>query len=93
MVSIVNGAAGTILIKSGGGQFYNIVGIAAGTSYTYTVKDGPDANGNFRTLFGATPLPVVAGQNLLADSRPVTFVNGLSVTVAGTPGEFEVHWD
>jgi hypothetical protein len=93
MVTIVNGAAGTIQIKLGAGQLYDVVGIAAGTSYTYAVKDGPDTSGNFKTLFGATPIPVVAAQNLLQDSRPVTFANGLALTVAGTPGEISVHWD
>jgi hypothetical protein len=93
-VTIVNGAAGTIQVKLGGGQFYNVVGIAAGTSYAYTIKDGPDQSGNFKTLFGATPLLVVAGQNLNSNGiHPISFVNGLAFTVSGTPGEFEVQFD
>ena len=92
-VTVVNGAAGTIQVKLGGGQLYDIIGIAAGTSYAYTVKDGPDPNGNFRTLFGATPLVVVAGQHLVTSGRPVAFTNGLALTVSGTPGEVEVQWD
>jgi hypothetical protein len=90
--TIVNGAAGTILVKAGGGQLYDVVGVAAGTSYTYICKDGPDVNGNYRTMFGATPIPVVAGQNLLDATIPMPFTNGLSFTVAGTPGEFDVLW-
>jgi hypothetical protein len=92
-VAIVNGAAGTILIKAGGGQLYDLIGVAAGTSYAVTVKDGPDSAGNYRTLFGSTPVPIVAGQHLLVDGRDVSFRDGLSVTVSGTPGEFEVHYD
>jgi len=91
--TIVNAAASTVLVRAGGGQLYNVVGIAAGTSYTFVVKDGPDPNGNYRTMFGGTPIPVVAGQNLFdGGGPPMPFTNGLSFTVAGTPGEFDVIW-
>jgi hypothetical protein len=92
-VAIVNGAAGTILVKAGGGKLYDAVGIAAGTSYTFIAKDGPDPSGNYRTLMGAAPVAVVAGQHLLVDGLPISFRDGLSFTVAGTPGEFDVHYD
>lgn len=87
------GSTGTILVKAGGGRLYDVIGIAPGTSMTYTLKDGPDPNGNFQTLFGSTPIPVVAGQNLLQQSQPVTFRDGLSVVVGGTAGEIEVQYD
>lgn len=90
--TIVNSVAGTVLVKAGGGQLYNVIGIAAGTSYAYIVKDGPDVNGNYRTMFAATPIPVVAGQNLFDSGGPMPFTNGLSLTVSGTPGEVDVIW-
>jgi hypothetical protein len=90
--TVVNGAAGTILVKNGGGQLHNVIGVAAGTSYAFIVKDGPDVNGNYRTMFGATPIPVAAGQNLFDAAMPMPFTNGLSFTVSGTPGEFDVLW-
>lgn len=93
MVAIVNGAAGTIQVKLGGGQLYDVIGISAGTSYAFIVKDGPDSSGNYKTLFGGAAIPVVAGQHLISDTRAVPFVNGLALTVSGTPGEAEVHFD
>jgi hypothetical protein len=93
MVTVVNAAASTVQVKIGGGQLYDVIGIATGTAYAYTVKDGPDVNGNYRTMFGATPLVVAAGQHLLTSGRPVSFANGLALTVSGTPGEFEVQFD
>jgi len=92
-VAIVNGAAGTLQVKLGGGKLYDVVGVAAGTSYTFIAKDGPDPSGNFKTLFGAATIPVVAGQHLMASGISVPFINGLAFTVAGTPGEFDVQYD
>jgi hypothetical protein len=92
-VTTVNGAAGTIQVKLGGGVVRNVTGIAAGTSYTFKVQDGPDVNGNFKTLFGATAIPVVANQQWIDPVAPIPFINGLAFVVTGTPGEFYVQWD
>lgn len=93
MVTIVNSAAGTVLIKAGSGKLYDVVGISTGTSYAFICKDGPDSAGNFRVIYGGAAIPVVAGQHLIVDSREVAFRDGLSFTVSGTAGEFEVHFD
>ena len=93
MVTTVNGAAGTIQVKLGGGVLRDIRGIAAGTSYTFQAKDGPDVNGNYKILIGAAAVPVVNNQSWVNPAEPLTFVNGLAFTVGGTPGEFFVQWD
>ena len=86
--------AGTVQVKLGGGRLYNVVGISAGTSMTYQIKDGPDVNGNSRLLFGGTAIPVVAGQNLRqAGYEPIQFTNGLQFVIGGTPGEVDVEFD
>lgn len=93
MVTVVNGAAGTIQVKLGAGRVYDVVGIAAGTAYSYTVKDGPDTAGNFVTIACASPMVVAAGQHLMTQGQYFSFKNGLAFTVAGTPGEFDVLFD
>ncbi|HEX8881801.1 MAG TPA: hypothetical protein VF749_17285 [Candidatus Acidoferrum sp.] len=94
MTTDITAAAGTVQVKLGAGQVYDIVGVSAGTSYAFVLKDGPDVNGNFRTIVGGgAAVPVVAGQHLMTDSRPIAFTNGIAVTVSGTPGEFLIHWD
>lgn len=93
MVTTVNGAAGTIQVKIGGGVLRGIQGVSAGTSYTFQAKDGPDASGNYRTMIGAAAVPVVAGQQWVSPSESLAFTNGLAFTVTGTPGEFYVQWD
>lgn len=94
MTTDVTAAASTVQIKLGGGQVYDVVGVSAGTSYAFVLKDGPDPNGNFRTIVGGgAAIPVVAGQHLMADGRPIACTNGIAVTVSGTPGELMVHWD
>lgn len=92
-VTTVNGAAGTIIVKLGGGILRGITGVAAGTNYTFKCQDGPDINGNARTLVGASAIPVVAGQQWVHPAEPISFTNGLQFVVAGTPGEINVQWD
>jgi hypothetical protein len=92
-VTTVNGAAGTIQVKLGGGILRGIQGVSAGTSYTFQAKDGPDPAGNTRTLIGAAAVPVVAAQQWVNPGAPIPFTNGLAFTVTGTPGEFYVQWD
>ena len=92
-VTAVNGAAGTIQVKLGGGALRNITGVSAGTSYTFQAKDGPDPSGNYTTLIGAAAVPVVANQQWVDPVAPMAFTNGLAFTVTGTPGEFFVQWD
>ena len=90
----VNGAAGTIQIKLGGGRVYSVVGVAAGTSYTFQLKDGPDPNGNSKTIMGQNAaIPVVAGTQYMSATQPITFINGLQAVVTGTPGDFELEFD
>lgn len=94
MTTDITAAAGTVQVKLGGGLVYDVVGVSAGTSYAYVLKDGPDSGGNFRTIVGGgAAVPVVAGQHLITDGRPVSFSNGLALTVSGTPGEILVHFD
>ena len=93
MVTTVNGTAGTIQVKLGGGVLRGIQGVSAGTSYTFQAKDGPDPNGNYRTLIGAAAVPVVANQQWVTAAEGLAFINGLAFTVTGTPGEFFVQWD
>jgi hypothetical protein len=90
----VTAAAGTVQIKLGGGRVWDLVGISAGTSYAYVLKDGPDISGNYRTIAGGgAAIPVVAGQHFMDTGRFIPFTNGIAVTVSGTPGEFFVDWD
>ena len=93
MITTVNGAAGTIIVKRGPGQLRNITGISAGTSYTFKCQDGPDSAGNAQTLIGSGAIPVVANQQWVDPFAPITFRDGLQFVVAGTPGEFVVQWD
>lgn len=91
--TIVNQAASTVLIKPGGGHLYNVICVAAGTAYAFICKDGPDDSaGNYRTMFGGTPIVLTTGQNLFDSGGPMPFTNGLSLTVSGTPGEYDVIW-
>ena len=94
IVQQVHGAAGTIQLKLGGGQVRSIVGVAAGTSYTFQLKDGPDSAGNARTIVGQNAaIPVVAGTQYMSPTFPIPFINGLQAVVTGTPGDFEVEFD
>jgi hypothetical protein len=90
--TVVNAAASTVIVKAGAGQLYNVICVAAGTSYAFICKDGPDPFGNYRTMFGGTPIVLTAGQNLFDSGGPMPFTNGLSLTVSGTPGEYDVIW-
>lgn len=92
-VTTVNGVAGTIQVKLGGGLLRAIQGVSAGTAYTFKAQDGPDPAGNFRTLIGAAAIPVVANQTWVTPAEPIAFTNGLAMVVTGTPGEFFVQWD
>jgi hypothetical protein len=82
----------TTQIKNGSGYLSSIEIAAAGTSWTLQIKDGPDVNGNFKTILGASALTVPAvGTNLIP--APVFFSNGLQFVTAGaTPGELDVAW-
>ena len=93
MIATVNGAAGTIIVKRGGGVLRSITGVSAGTSYTFKCQDGPDPAGNAQTLIGAAAIPVVAGQQWVDPQAPVSFRDGLQFVVTGTPGEFVVQYD
>ena len=92
-VTTVNGVAGTIQIKLGGGILRGIQGVSAGASYAFKAQDGPDPSGNFRTLIGAAAVPVVAAQQWVSPNEAIAFTNGLAMVVTGTPGEFFVQWD
>jgi hypothetical protein len=94
MTTDVTAAASTVQIKLGAGRVYDVVGVSAGTSYAYVLKDGPDVSGAYRTIVGGgAAVPVVAGQHLQDTGRFFAFTNGIAVTVSGTPGEFLVDWD
>ena len=93
MIQTINSAAGTVIVKRGGGVLRNITGVSAGTSYTFKAQDGPDTAGNAQTLLGAAAIPVVAGQTWLNNTQPISFRDGLQFVVAGTPGEFVVEYD
>jgi hypothetical protein len=94
MTSDITSAAGTVQIKLGGGLVHDVIGISAGTSYAYVLKDGPDPSGNYRTIAGGgAAIPVVAGQHLLDTGFSIACTNGIALTVSGTPGEILVHWD
>lgn len=92
-VTTVNAAASTVQVKLGGGVVRGVTGVSAGTAYTFKMQDGPDTSGNFKTLIGATAVPVVADQQWVNPVAPIPFINGLAFVVAGTPGEFYVQWD
>lgn len=90
----INAAAGTVQVKLGGGRVYSLVGVSVGTSYTIQLKDGPDPNGNSKTIFGeGAAVPAVAGLQYLNNYQPITFINGLQAVVTGTPGEFDLEFD
>ena len=90
----INVAAGTAQIKLGAGKVWGILGVSAGTSYTFQLKDGPDANGNVQIIYGqSAAVPVVAGVQYLNPLEPLTFRDGLQITVAGTPGDIELQYD
>lgn len=90
----VKSAAGTVQAKLGGGRIYNIVGVAAGTSYAFQIKDGPDINGNSQTIMGQTAaIPVIAGVNYIQSMQPLTYRDGLQIVVSGTPGELEIQFE
>ncbi len=89
----INAAAGTVQVKLGGGVIRSIIGVAAGTSYTFQAKDGPDVNGNAAVLMGASAIPVVAGQSWLPSGTTIPFINGFQMVVTGTPGEVFVQYD
>jgi hypothetical protein len=94
IVQQVNGAAGTIQLKLGGGRVYSIVGVSIGTNYALQLKDGPDPAGNAKTIVGQNAaIPAVAGVQYMSPTQPTTFINGLQAVVTGTPGEFEVEFD
>lgn len=93
MIATVNGAAGTIIVKRGGGVIKSIKGVSAGTSYTFKAQDGPDPAGNAQTLIGAAAIPVVAGTEYADPMNPIPFRDGLQFVVTGTPGEFVVHYE
>lgn len=93
MIATVNSAAGTVIVKRGGGVLRNITGVSAGTGYTFKCQDGPDPLGNNQTLIGASAIPVVAGQQWVDPQAPIPFRDGLQFVVAGTPGEFVVQYD
>lgn len=90
----VNATAGTVQAKLGAGRIKSIVGVAAGTSYAFQIKDGPDSAGNTQTIMGQTSaIPVVAGVQYMDPNAPITFRDGLQVVVSGTPGELEIQFD
>lgn len=93
MIATINGAAGTIIVKRGGGQLKSITGVSAGTSYTFKAQDGPDPSGNAQALIGVAAIPVVAGQQWVDPQQPVSFRDGLQFVVTGTPGEIVVQYD
>jgi len=90
----INAAAGTVQVKLGGGKIWAIVGVAAGTSYAFQVKDGPDPQGNTQTIMGqSAAIPVVAGVNYIDPQQPITFRDGFQMVMTGTPGDVEVQYD
>lgn len=94
-VKQINSAAGTVQVKLGAGKIWAISGVAAGTAYSFQVKDGPDSAGNTQTIMGQTSaIPVIAGvQYLGVSGEPLTFRDGFQMVMTGTPGEVEVQYD
>lgn len=93
-VKQINAAAGTVQVKLGPGKIWRIFGVAAGTSYAFQVKDGPDSAGNTQTIIGQNAaIPVVAGVQYVNSAEPVSFRDGFQMVMTGTPGDVEVQFD
>ena len=90
----INIAAGTSQVKLGPGKIWSIVGVAAGTTYAFQIKDGPDSAGNTQTIMGqSAAIPVIAGVQYVNSAEPMTFRDGFQMVMTGTPGDIEVQYD
>lgn len=90
----INSAAGTVQVKRGAGKIWSLVGVAAGTAYSFQIKDGPDTAGNTQTIMGqSAAVPVIAGVQYVSSAEPMTFRDGFQMVMTGTPGDIEVQYD
>ena len=89
--TVINSNA-TTQLKNGPGYLESVFIANAGATWTVQFKDGPDAQGTFKTIVGAAAMTVpAAGQDLVPDRY--YFGQGLQVVTAGTtPGELDVNW-
>jgi hypothetical protein len=86
--------AGTIQVKLGPGAVRALLCAAAGTGFSFQLKDGPDPAGNTRTIMGqAAAIAGVAGLNYVWPPEALPFNYGLQIVTTGTPGDFEIQYD
>jgi hypothetical protein len=85
-------ASGTFQVKTGAGYLNGVYVAAAGTTWTLQVKDGPDQNGNTKTMLGGTAVTVpTSGTELI--NQPLYFGQGLQFILSGaTPGELDISF-
>lgn len=89
----VNTAA-TITVKRGAGKIWSLLGVAAGTTFAFQLKDGPDTAGNSQTIMGqSAAIPVIAGVQYVNSAEPLVFRDGLQIVTTGTPGDLEIQYD